>query len=107
MASIRRVRRARRPFSLLAGGKRTPATFGNVRNSLGQAICQLECPIEEIFSRYLLFGARSWIAFLVTVGVPLNFTLGGVRTAQERASLCVGLSIFRHVCCLSEDGNTR
>jgi len=76
MASIRRVRRARRPFSLLAGGKRTPATFGNVRNSLGQAICQLECPIEEIFSRYLLFGARSWIAFLVTVGVPLNFTLG-------------------------------
>jgi hypothetical protein len=50
--------------------------------------------IEEIFSRYLLFGARSWIAFLVTVGVPLNFTLGGVRTAQERASLCVGLSIF-------------
>jgi len=49
MASIRRVRRARRPFSLLAGGKRTPATFGKVRNSLGQAIGQLECHRGDMF----------------------------------------------------------
>jgi hypothetical protein len=57
--------------------------------------------VSDVLSEYLLFGAASWVTFLVTSGVTIALLLRPIQNAQEKTSLCVGLAIlFTFVVCL-------
>jgi hypothetical protein len=50
--------------------------------------------IGDIFSRYLCFGASTWLTFLIVTLVTVAFLSGHIERPAEKASLCLGLAIL-------------
>jgi hypothetical protein len=64
--------------------------------------------VGDVLSTYFLFGAASWFTLLVSalliVGVSCHFS----RSAEDRASLCVGLSVLiTFIACLAMETAAR
>lgn len=57
--------------------------------------------ISDLLSSYVLFGMGSWFTLLVSALLVVGICLSRNRTAEEKASLCVGISVlFTFVICL-------
>jgi len=50
--------------------------------------------VSDVLSTYFLFGAASWFTFLVSALLIVGVTLPLSRSAEDKTSLCLGLSVL-------------